>query len=174
MSVFTPKELGGQQTRVAFLFGGESHYMNMGLDLYKNNTFFRASMQECDDMLRRHANIDLLTSIYTEEGNDGSSDDDEVGTPTRARPLDARHANASVFAVQYSLARTVQQQWGVTPAAVMGYSVGELSVRAHRSHTICSTNPTPATSQRAPDTPTHPRTAWQGLSAGSAARAPAF
>ena len=81
-------------------------------------------------MLRRHANINLLASIYAANitAADGAEDEDEDEDDRQKKfKLDARHANASVFAVQYSLARTVQQQWGVTPAAVLGYSIGELS-----------------------------------------------
>eukprot|EP01051_Picozoa_sp_SAG22_P010653 SAG22_NODE_969_length_6231_cov_4.839041_6_plen_146_part_00 len=45
--------------------------------------------------------------------------------PAGARPglADTRTANAAAFAVQHALAQMATVEWGITPCAVLGYSV---------------------------------------------------
>lgn len=45
----------GGAPRVAFVFGGEASYLGMGRSLYDSSSTFRAAMEECDAMFRRHA-----------------------------------------------------------------------------------------------------------------------
>lgn len=98
--------------KVALVFGGESHYLDMGRQLFETNPTFRAALTECDRLFMRHANMRILDAIY-------GGDADKLG--------EVKMANASAFCIEYGLLQVVTRDWGVRPDAILGYSVGELA-----------------------------------------------
>jgi len=102
----------GASTPVAFLFTGQgSQFVQMGRGLYESNPVFRRVMQECDEVLGTRLDKPLLDIIYPREGE--------------TSPLDeTAYTQPALFAIEYALSE-VWRSWGVTPACVMGHSVGE-------------------------------------------------
>src|SRR5215467_11214267 len=100
--------------RVAFLFTGQGgQYPGMAVDLYRAQPVFRDALDRCDARLRAdlgHPIVDVL-----------------MGNGALAGVLDRTAVTQPVtFAVEYALA-CLWQAWGVTPAAVLGHSLGELA-----------------------------------------------
>ena len=107
---------GGRSTRVAppsiaLMFGGENSYAGMARGLMRCSTTFRTEMERCNALLLQLASLDVIA--YIERDSDAA--------------MNARAANATVFAVQYALAQVVMQDWRLEISAVFGYSVGELA-----------------------------------------------
>ncbi len=97
-------------TPVAFLFPGQgTQAVHMGAGLYKNELVFRAEIDRCAEILRPW--FDLRTALYPESGDDGRLDQTQFTQPV-------------LFAFGYALAQ-LWMSWGVTPAAMLGHSVGE-------------------------------------------------
>jgi amino acid adenylation domain-containing protein len=109
---------------VVFLFPGQgTQYPGMGAALYREEPVFRDAMQACAAALRRASGCDLIETLYGDApGNAEAIRDTYVAQP-------------AIFAVEYALA----QLWlsrGVTPAAMIGHSIGEL-VAATLAGVIC-------------------------------------
>jgi acyl transferase domain-containing protein len=65
------------------------------------------------EVWHRHTDVRLLEAMYS-GGGEGPF-------------ASTRDAHAAMFAVQHSLAKLAIHEWGVEPAAVMGYSNGEMA-----------------------------------------------
>jgi acyl transferase domain-containing protein len=101
---------------VVFMFSGQgSQYVNMGLDLYRDETVFRETVDRCSEALRAHLGSDLRDSIYPAGGinPDGSQ-----------RLKQTAITQPALFTIEYALAR-LWMSWGVHPEAMLGHSVGE-------------------------------------------------
>ncbi len=103
---------------VAFLLAGQgTQYVSMGRDLYDAEPVFRREIDLCADLLAPHfglvgfVGLDLRQVLYAE--TDGSRLDQTALT------------QPALFAVEYALAR-LWMEWGVTPQAMLGHSVGEI------------------------------------------------
>jgi microcystin synthetase protein McyG len=102
-----------RRPRVVFQFTGQgSQYAGMGQDLYRRYPLFRATLDECDALLRPYLPQPLLSVIFNEDG---------AGDDTLAQTV---YTQPALFAFEYALAR-LWHSWGVEPAAVIGHSVGE-------------------------------------------------
>ena len=113
-SASTSVTLGTRRERrpVAFLFTGQgSQYAGMGAALYQAHPIFREALDRCAAIVAPRLERSLLDVIFATEG---TSLLDET-----------RYTQPALFAVEYALAQ-LWLEWGITPDAVMGHSVGEL------------------------------------------------
>jgi acyl transferase domain-containing protein len=98
--------------RPVFLFAGlGSEHPAMGRGLFRMSTTFRHELERCDRLYRALTGRPLLVRSHLPFGARIAS-----GRPSYVQP--------AVFAFQYALAATLMS-WGVRPAAVLGYSLGE-------------------------------------------------
>ena len=100
-----------------FMFTGQgSQYPRMTIGLYNQDPVFRRAFDDCCEGLQSHLGLDLRAIIYCP-----ASDLERA-----EKALNKTHVTqAALFAVEYSLARSLQAR-GVTPAALVGHSIGEL------------------------------------------------
>jgi acyl transferase domain-containing protein/acyl carrier protein len=99
--------------KVVFVFSGQgSQWTGMGRQLLAEEPVFRAKLEECDALLRRHVPWSLL---------------DELGAPEERSRLDRTEVvQPALFAIEVGIAALLAS-WGVTPDAVIGHSVGEVA-----------------------------------------------
>ncbi|MGV9967043.1 SDR family NAD(P)-dependent oxidoreductase [Streptomyces olivaceus] len=120
---------------VDFLFAGVGEqYPGMVGELYRREPVFRAAVDECADLLGDPLGPDLVRLLTgprrrPEEAGDGlaallgrdtSGEADEDAADLARTEI----AQPAAFVVDYALAR-LMTSWGVTPATMLGYSVGE-------------------------------------------------
>jgi thioester reductase-like protein len=115
---------------VAFLLPGlGDHYAGMAFGLYRTEPTFRAGIGRAAELLQREG-IDLLPALFPQgtAEDDGGLDLRVMLTRGRAAgPLDRTEiAQPAVFAVEHALA-TLLMEWGIRPAALAGYSLGEFT-----------------------------------------------
>ncbi len=102
--------------QVVFLLPGQgTQYVNMGRELYETEEVFRACIDTCASVLKKHLDLDLRTVLY----------------PPSAQAETMNHmltetwlTQPAIFVVSYALA----QLWlsrGVRPWALLGHSIGE-------------------------------------------------
>ncbi|MCA9964461.1 MAG: amino acid adenylation domain-containing protein, partial [Anaerolineales bacterium] len=112
--------------KIAFLFTGQgSQYPNMARDLYNTQPIFRATLDECDRILRPFLPTPLLKVIFAEE--EAASNKLQVASKELATCHllhETCYTQPALFAIEYALAR-LWQSWGIQPAALLGHSVGE-------------------------------------------------
>ncbi|MDX2263492.1 MAG: amino acid adenylation domain-containing protein [Hyphomicrobiales bacterium] len=102
---------------VVFMFPGQgSQYPGMGRALYDAEPVFRRAMIEGAEIVRDRLGEDLIALLY-----DSAPAADDAPHPIRSTIF----AQPALFLVEHALARLWMSR-GVTPAAMMGHSVGEL------------------------------------------------
>lgn len=100
--------------RLAFLFTGQgSQYRQMGRDLWETQPVFREVLEQCDRILRPGMEVSLLDLVYHP-----ATPDDSLHQTVHTQPV--------IFAFGYALAK-MWESWGVTPAVVLGHSIGEVA-----------------------------------------------
>ena len=101
---------------IVFLFGGQgTQYVNMGLNLYRDEPLFRAIVDDCCDYLKPHLDVDLRELLYPRVGDEITAQISLVNT---------LYTQPSIFVIEYALAR-FWQSLGVEAAMMAGHSIGE-------------------------------------------------
>ncbi|NEO48101.1 MAG: type I polyketide synthase, partial [Moorea sp. SIO4A3] len=101
---------------VVFMFSGQgAQYVNMAQELYQTETTFRAQVDSCSELLMPHLGVDLRQLLYPQP--------EEIETATLKLKQTAI-AQSAIFVVSYALA-ILWQEWGVSPQAMIGHSIGE-------------------------------------------------
>ena len=131
---------------VAFMFPGlGTHYVNMAVELYQVEPEFRACVDYCCEFLQPLLGQDLRDVIYpnrTSQQDQRSPQENSSGLDLRKMlgrsqtPADTKMVTATsllnqthlaqpaIFVIEYALAQLLIS-WGIRPAAMIGYSIGE-------------------------------------------------
>lgn len=104
-----------KDARVSFVFPGKSAPAGATRELYESEPVFRREIDRLAHELQKLLRVDLLCFLYP-------SEDQSAGA--HASSWDPSGSEAATFALEYALAK-LWSSWGVLPAAVMGYGVGE-------------------------------------------------
>ena len=101
------------KNNVIFMFSGQgAQYVNMGVELYKNNSFFRGEMDKCFNIVNSKIGINLKDIVFNL-----TPDNEELINETHiTQPL--------LLSLEYSLSKLLIHL-GINPAAFIGYSFGE-------------------------------------------------
>jgi phthiocerol/phenolphthiocerol synthesis type-I polyketide synthase C len=103
----------GWRPKPVFVFSGQGpRWWPLARDLLDQEPVFRAVVERCDTLLRRHTDWSLLEQL--------------TAGPDDSRLPDTAFGQPALVAVQVALA-TLWRSWGVEPAAVVGHSVGEIA-----------------------------------------------
>ncbi len=140
-----------QRLSIVFMFPGlGDHYVNMAAGLYQAEPEFRKQVDACCELLRPDLGFDLREVLYPtrdEAASDSMAQPEPGASPSSAgvdlRRMLLRHkdtpdattdklnqtavAQPALFVIEYALAR-LWMKWGVRPAAMIGYSIGEYVV----------------------------------------------
>ncbi|CAK0764460.1 SDR family NAD(P)-dependent oxidoreductase [Gammaproteobacteria bacterium] len=104
--------------RIAFLFTGQgAQYLEMGRQLYEQEPYFRALLDQCETIATPLLGRSLLGLLYPPPASATPEAEALLAATEYTQPL--------LFAIEYGLAR-LWQQWGIEPEALIGHSVGEL------------------------------------------------
>lgn len=104
---------GGRAGDVVFVCSGQgSQWARMGMSLYANEPVFRAAIEECDEVIRPHANWSLTEQLAMPEGE--------------SKLAETEYAQPAIFAIEVALAR-LWLSWGIEPACLIGHSAGEIA-----------------------------------------------
>ncbi|WP_268255320.1 type I polyketide synthase [Streptomyces phaeofaciens] len=114
--------------RVGLVFAGVGeHYTGMVAELYRTEPVFRKHLDHGRGLLAEYTSIDVVTPLTAERSAQGGGLAALMGRdsgPADDPFADTRVAQPAVFLAEYALAATLME-WGLKPAAVLGYSVGE-------------------------------------------------
>lgn len=101
---------------LVFLFGGQgTQYVNMGLNLYRGESLFRAVVDDSCELLKPHLGRDLRELLYPQPGDEQTAQTSLQNT---------FFTQPSIFVIEYALAR-LWQSFGIQPAIMAGHSIGE-------------------------------------------------
>lgn len=123
---------------VVFMFPGVGdHYVGMGQELYQTEPVFREWVDTCCDILQSFLEIDLREVLYPQRDKPIRKQSLAQVKPNlrgmlsqqyqdiQANPLSRTVlAQPAMFVVEYALAQLLMS-WGIQPAAMIGYSLGE-------------------------------------------------
>lgn len=100
---------------VVFMFPGHgSQHVGMTHGLYRSQPLFRDVVDRCAELFAPRIGADLRAVIFPEE----------AGAAAGARLAETQFIQPALFTVEYALG-LLWQAWGVRPAALIGYSIGE-------------------------------------------------
>src|SRR5262249_15916502 len=101
---------------IMFMFPGQgSQHVNMTLDLYRDEPFFKELVHECAEILARWLGFDLRGLLYPAEAKSAEASEKLSQT---------QFTQPALFVIEYCLAR-LWMHWGVQPEAMIGHSLGE-------------------------------------------------
>ncbi|EPR13608.1 hybrid non-ribosomal peptide synthetase/type I polyketide synthase [Ruminiclostridium papyrosolvens] len=102
---------------IVFMFSGQgAQYINMGIELYRYNSFFRQLIDKCFDILKLQSGRDLKEILYP--GDNILYTVNKLDETEFLQPV--------LFIFEYALARLLIS-WGIKPNMLIGYSLGEIT-----------------------------------------------
>jgi acyl transferase domain-containing protein len=102
------------RNKVVFLYGGQgAQWYGMAREMLLHEPKFRESIEKIDALLKRYK---VSWSLITELNKP------EETTRLHENPI----GQTAVFAIHFALTKLLES-WGVTPSAVLGHSLGEIS-----------------------------------------------
>jgi acyl transferase domain-containing protein len=105
-----------RERSAVFMFPGQgSQYVNMALELYQTEPAFRASFDHCAEILKESLSCDLRALVYPTRSSVEESTI-KLNQTSIAQP--------ALFVIEYALAE-LWREWGISPAAMIGHSIGE-------------------------------------------------
>ena len=108
-----------QATTSVFLFPGQgSQRYGAARGLYEHEPAFRERVDECAEMLEPGLGLDVRVLL-------GYRDSGSAASEAAATLRRTANAQPALFVLEYATARLLMS-WGVTPAAMLGHSLGEL------------------------------------------------
>jgi acyl transferase domain-containing protein/thioesterase domain-containing protein len=113
--VFTHTDLGPGADLVFMFPGGGAQYVGMARDLYETEPVFQDVMDRGLEILDDKIDYDIR-AMWLAEGDDAAEAEERLKTPSIQLPL--------IMITEYALAQ-LWMSWGVTPAALIGHSMGE-------------------------------------------------
>jgi len=103
-----------ERAEVVFLFSGQgAQFPGMAREIYDAEPVFRDAVDSCAGLLRQELGLDLREVIFAPATAEHA---DRLRQTALAQP--------ALFVVEYALAM-LWRSWGVTPAAMLGHSIGE-------------------------------------------------
>jgi natural product biosynthesis luciferase-like monooxygenase protein/amino acid adenylation domain-containing protein len=109
-------ETRASKREVVFLFPGQgSQAVNMGRGLYESEPAFRREVDNCAESLKPHLGLDLRHILFPSSDSKAQASL-QLGTTEYAQP--------ALFVIEYALS-CLWMEFGVTPAAMLGHSLGE-------------------------------------------------
>lgn len=100
---------------VMFMFPGQgAQSVNMGRELYETEAIFRNEVDACVNELAPQLGLDLRGILYP------SADATQSAEQLRQTAI----TQPALFVTEYALAKLLMH-WGITPAAMIGHSIGE-------------------------------------------------
>ncbi|MEM9292775.1 MAG: beta-ketoacyl synthase N-terminal-like domain-containing protein [Acidobacteriota bacterium] len=120
---------------VLLLPGVGDHYAGLGRELYRREPVFRQVVDRCAEVLQREVGEDPRRWLDSGEEASGAGAAPDLRAMLRRGPaaedssspsLSPLAAQLLVFTVEQALV-ALWRSWGVRPAAVVGYSLGEIS-----------------------------------------------
>jgi len=106
-------EARGTDNPVAFVYSGNgSQWAGMGLQAYRNNTYFRAHFDHVDSYFKQIAGWSLKEALFSDTLSD------RLALTSVAQPL--------IFAIESASTAALRAR-GLHPAMVLGHSVGEIA-----------------------------------------------
>jgi amino acid adenylation domain-containing protein len=102
--------------KITFMFPGQgAQYINMALELYREEPVFAGEVDRCAEILIPHLGLDLKKILFPEE----------TSSDAASRQLtDTAFTQPALFVIEYALAK-LWISWGITPQAMIGHSIGE-------------------------------------------------
>ncbi|MED1124973.1 non-ribosomal peptide synthetase/type I polyketide synthase [Bacillus atrophaeus] len=110
-----------QDKKLIFMFTGQgSQYVNMGRDLYREEPFFKETMDRCFHEFYETTGERLEDFLYPDQEHEDSA---------VKKLQETKYAQPAIFALEYALSLLLMK-WGLRPWAMIGYSFGELTAAA--------------------------------------------
>jgi len=109
---------GSENLSPIFLFPGQgAQRPGMGWGLYQSEETYRATVDQCADLLEPELGFDIRGLIHQKAGSANPGAADELRRTANAQP--------ALFVVEYAMARLFMS-WGLEAKAMLGHSVGEI------------------------------------------------
>lgn len=102
----------GSDKKVIFMFPGQgSQYINMGLELYENESIFRNEVDKCFSIMNTIVEWDIKKVLFSE-----NQEETTINETFATQPI--------IFIFEYALAKLLMEL-GIKPNSMIGHSIGE-------------------------------------------------
>jgi amino acid adenylation domain-containing protein len=113
------KTLKEKVTEIVFMFPGQgAQYLNMGRELYEQESVFADAVNECVALLKGTGHQDILHVVYADDSAEATE-----------KLKNTYYTQPAIFITSYAMAK-LWMSWGIEPSVFTGHSIGEF-VAAH-------------------------------------------